>query len=461
MTRKNIAVILSGGVGARMGMETPKQFLKVAGQSILEHTVSVFENHGRIDEIAIVAAPEDHDLVNDMVLTNEWGKVKKILTGGAERYESTKSAIEAYRADSSTNLIIHDSVRPLLSQTTLTDVIDALDTYKAVDTVIPASDTIVQVSKGYPNLIAAIPDRDLLRLGQTPQGFHYEILAEAYEIGLSDPGFGVTDDCGVVKKYLPEVDIFTVTGSQTNMKLTYPSDLYLLEKLFQLRTTTGVENSEAPDLTGTVTVVFGGSSGIGQSAMELIQERGGIAVDYSRSTTGTNIANRESVADALAETARLHGRIDYVICSAAILRKEPLVSMEQEALAELIDVNLVGAINVSIESYKYLKETRGHLVHFTSSSYTRGRPFYSVYSATKAAIVNFVQALSEEWRPQRIRVNCINPERTRTQMRVTNFGIEPPHTLLEPEVVARETVNLLPEPRTGEVIDIKLAGTAK
>ena len=115
----------------------------------------------------------------------------------------------------------------------------------------------------------------------------------------------------------------------------------------------------------------------------------------------------------------------------------------------------MGTVNVAIEAYNYLKETQGQLIFFTSSSYTRGRAFYSIYSSTKAAIVNFVQAVAQEWESVGIRVNCINPERTKTPMRIKNFGIEPDDTLLRSEVVADATVRCLLADYTGQVIDVK------
>ena len=115
----------------------------------------------------------------------------------------------------------------------------------------------------------------------------------------------------------------------------------------------------------------------------------------------------------------------------------------------------MGTVHVAIESFPYLKETRGKLIFFTSSSYTRGRAFYSIYSSTKAAIVNFVQAISQEWEGFGISVNCINPERTKTPMRIHNFGIEPDNTLLSAKQVAEATLSTLASDYTGQVIDVK------
>ena len=96
------------------------------------------------------------------------------------------------------------------------------------------------------------------------------------------------------------------------------------------------------------------------------------------------------------------------------------------------------------------------MLFYTSSSYTRGRAFYSLYSSTKAAVVNFVQAIAQEWEPWGIQVNCINPERTKTPMRVKNFGIENEATLLTAREVAEKSLKTLLADFTGQVIDVKL-----
>ena len=111
--KRNIAVILAGGVGERLGMSTPKQFFKVAGKMVVEHTVDVFERNPRIDEIAIVSNPMLISDFENVVLRNKWRKVKKILKGGKERYDSSLSAIRAYQ-DEDVNLVFHDAVRPLV-----------------------------------------------------------------------------------------------------------------------------------------------------------------------------------------------------------------------------------------------------------------------------------------------------------------------------------------------------------
>ena len=450
--RKNIAVILAGGIGSRLGLSTPKQFLKVAGKMVVEHTIDAFEHNHQINEIAVVSNPYYISDFENMILKNSWKKVKKILKGGAERYHSSLSAIKAYEGDD-VNLIFHDAVRPLVSQRIINDVVKALDTYTAIDVAMPATDTIIETEG---NFIQHIPDRSKLKRGQTPQAFHINTISEAYKIALQDPNFKVTDDCGVIVKYLPKTPVYVVTGEESNMKLTYKEDTYLLDKFFQLRKS---ELNDQPIdsslLEGKVAVIFGGSYGIGADIARLLQERGAKVFCFSRSMNGVDVSNKEQITASLASVFQQTKRIDYVINTAGLLNKEPLISSDYQTICKAVNTNYMGTINVALASFEYLKESKGKLLFFTSSSYTRGRAFYSIYSSTKAAIVNFVQAIAQEWESFGIQVNCINPERTKTPMRIHNFGIEPEDTLLSSEKVAISTIQTLLSNYTGQVIDVK------
>lgn len=450
--RKNIVIILAGGVGSRLGLSTPKQFFKVAGKMVVEHTIDVFESNPHIDEIAIVSNPFYISDFESIIIKNGWKKVKKILKGGQERYHSSLSAIKAYEG-SEVNLIFHDAVRPLVSQRILNDVIKALQKYEAIDVAMPATDTIIEVNGDF---ISQIPDRSKLKRGQTPQAFRIETIARAYEVALKDEHFKVTDDCGVVVKYLPETPVYVVLGEESNMKLTYKEDTYLLDKFFQLR------KSELPEMSldenllkDKVAVIFGGSYGIGENIAQLLKENQAKVFCFSRSMNGVDVGNKEQVAQTMQDVFAQTGRIDYVINTAGLLNKEPLMSADYETICNAVNTNYMGTVNVAMESYQYLKESKGKLVFFTSSSYTRGRAFYSIYSSTKAAIVNFVQAIAQEWESFGISVNCINPERTKTPMRVKNFGTEPEESLLSAEKVALVTIQSLISEFTGQVIDVK------
>ena len=450
--KKNVAIILAGGIGSRLGLSTPKQFFKVAGKMVIEHTFDAFEHNQYIDEIALVSNPVYIPEVENLILKNSWKKVKKVLKGGKERYDSSLSAIQAY-TNQDVNLIFHDAVRPLVSQRIIDDVVKALQTYQAIDVALPSADTIIEIEGDF---ISNIPDRSRLKRGQTPQAFHIETIRKAYEIALTDPNFKVTDDCGVVKKYLPETPVYVVAGEESNMKLTYKEDTYLLDKLFQLRQSEVHDITQNPEqFKDKVAVVYGGSYGIGAEIVLLLSACGAHVYAYSRSSTHTDVGDRSQVADTLSSVFAKEQRIDFIINTAGLLNKEPLITTDYQTILNAVQTNYMGTVHVALEAFPYLKQSQGKLIFFTSSSYTRGLAFYSIYSSTKAAIVNFVQAIAQEWEDFGISVNCINPERTKTPMRIQNFGIEPDNTLLTAEKVAEETLKTLASDYTGQVIDVK------
>ncbi len=219
---KNVAIILAGGSGTRVGGGIPKQFLEVAGKTVMEHCIEAFERSKDIHEIAIVSRQDFVDDVRALVSRRQFGKVKHVLCGGKERYHSSLAALQAY-PDPDCNLLFHDCVRPLVSQRIIHDCVEALKHYEAVDVAVPTTDTIIQLDDE--GCISAIPPRAMLRNVQTPQAFRQGTIRRAFELALQDPSFMPTDDCSVIHRYLPEVRIHVVEGDTDNFKITYKSDL--------------------------------------------------------------------------------------------------------------------------------------------------------------------------------------------------------------------------------------------
>lgn len=447
---KNIAVILAGGSGNRMGTEEPKQFLKIAGKLVIEHTVDTFDKNNEIDEIFIISNPIYTERIHEIVNHNNYKKVTKILNGGAERYHSSLAAINAVNYEC--NLIFHDAVRPLVTHRIIKDCVENLKNYNAIDVCIKSSDTIVNIKEG---LIDHIPDRDRMYQGQTPQAFKHSTIKEAYQLALKDPNFKTSDDCGVVKKYLPTTPVKVVEGEIFNIKLTFKEDLALLEKLFQIKTVRKQNGVDFTQLKNKNIVIFGASYGIGKSIKEICESYGAKVFGFSRTETNVNVSYYENVRSALMWVYEKTGQIDYVINCAGILHKQTVENISYSDISESIAINLTGAINIAKESIVYLKESKGKLLLFTSSSYTRGRSFYALYSSLKAAIVNLTQALCEEWDQYGVQINCICPHRTKTPMRTENFGIEPEESLLQPEEVAKESLTTLLNDVSGQVIEVK------
>ena len=123
-------------------------------------------------------------------------------------------------------ILIHDAVRPGVSRSLIGRVCAALRSHAVANVVLPVVDTLIEVDAD--GRMRRVPDRALLRRVQTPQGFHAPVLFEAYRRALADPDFRATDDCSVVFRYCPEIDIALVPGEERNLKLTYPEDLTVL-----------------------------------------------------------------------------------------------------------------------------------------------------------------------------------------------------------------------------------------
>ncbi|MFI7698169.1 2-C-methyl-D-erythritol 4-phosphate cytidylyltransferase [Nonomuraea sp. NPDC049480] len=237
MSSRSVGVLLAGGVGQRVGLATPKQLVEVAGRTILEHSLAVFEGAPEIDEIVVLMTPGYTDRVREIVARGGYRKVSKIVEGGASRTESTWRALQALGTEEC-DVLLHDAVRPLLEPRIIAECVRALRTHQAVNVAIPSSDTVL-VAEPVPDgeVIGEVLDRSRLRRSQTPQCFKLSVIREAYERALADPEFGgrpATDDCGVVLRYLPDVPIHLVPGSERNIKITHPADLHIAELLFKL-----------------------------------------------------------------------------------------------------------------------------------------------------------------------------------------------------------------------------------
>jgi 2-C-methyl-D-erythritol 4-phosphate cytidylyltransferase len=222
-----VAVVLGGGTGQRIGAALPKQLLRLGDRTLLEHCVAAFEQAPGVDEILVVMAAGWVEQVRAMLAG--YGKVSDVIAGGVGRPDSTRAALAALAtAGPDCGVLLHDAARPLVDQRIIADCVAALGVHEAAGVAVPASDTIVITDDG---VMHSMPRRETLWRCQTPQCFRLPVIARAHELAAADPGFSPTDDCGVVLRYLPDVKVHVVPGSERNLKVTYPQDLAVAEAL--------------------------------------------------------------------------------------------------------------------------------------------------------------------------------------------------------------------------------------
>ncbi len=229
---RTVAVVLAGGSGQRFGTSVPKQLLPLGGRAMIEYSVAAFDEAPAVDATLVVMAPGYARQVAELLTAGGYRKVCRVIDGGATRTESTRLAIAALGAEDC-DVLFHDAARPLVDQQTIAGCAAALAAHPAVGVAIPSSDTVAVVTDG---MMTGMPPRDSLVRCQTPQGFRLSVIRRAHELAAADPGFGslpATDDCGVVLRYLPEVGVRVVPGSERNIKITFPRDLSLAEALLR------------------------------------------------------------------------------------------------------------------------------------------------------------------------------------------------------------------------------------
>lgn len=221
---KNTIIILCGGTGKRMGLETKKQYLDFCGQPVFMSSVRTSENCNQIDEIIIVTSPEDIGYVEEQCEIEKISKVKAIVCGGKERQNSVMNALEICGDGI---IVVHDGVRPFIKESYLLNGIDYLNKNKNVDGVVigvKAKDTIKIVDDN--NIIVKTLKREELINAQTPQFFRSEILKKSYFESVVN-GFIGTDDSSLVEEIGGKVKV--LDGDYENRKITTIDDLRYLQ----------------------------------------------------------------------------------------------------------------------------------------------------------------------------------------------------------------------------------------
>lgn len=232
----NIAIIFAGGVGKRMGNNgIPKQFLRVDGVPIIVHTLRIFQNHDDIDKIYISMVESHIPRMQRLIRIHELNKVCGIVPGGETGQDSIYNALKAAEAENAGDsvVLIHDGVRPILTDQVIRNNIEGVKAYGSAITSIPCTETIVVSRDGCtPD---SIPYRKELYKAQAPQSFVLRDIIEAHDILRNTPQRydDLVDSCSIYFKL--NKPIHFVKGNFGNLKVTTPNDVYVIEGLLKYR----------------------------------------------------------------------------------------------------------------------------------------------------------------------------------------------------------------------------------
>ena len=231
----NIALIFAGGVGKRMNSkDRPKQFLLVHGKPIIVHTIELFEYHEQIDGIVVVCVKDWIPYMEEMKYRYRLDKIGKIVPGGETGqlsiYNGLCAAEELYGVNGNI-VLIHDGVRPLINEKTITDNIESVKANGSAITCKLATETVILVDKD--SKVCEVPSREASRMAQAPQSFWLNDILEVHRRALADGQRNMIDSCTMMRTFGKELSV--VIGPTENIKITTPDDFYIFRALYDAR----------------------------------------------------------------------------------------------------------------------------------------------------------------------------------------------------------------------------------
>ncbi len=225
------AIVLAAGSGKRMGTKVHKQYLLMGGKPVLYYSLKAFEDSDLIDEIILVTGSGEEAYCREQII-EKYGisKVKKIVSGGAERYDSVWSGLQETKEDG--YVFIHDGARPFVDEVIIRRGYECVSADRACVAGMPAKDTVKIADEN--GFVADTPDRSRVWIVQTPQVFETGLVKEAYRLLMESEHPSVTDDAMVVEQML-HFPIKLFKGSYENIKITTPEDLEIAEVFLKNR----------------------------------------------------------------------------------------------------------------------------------------------------------------------------------------------------------------------------------
>jgi ribitol-5-phosphate 2-dehydrogenase (NADP+) / D-ribitol-5-phosphate cytidylyltransferase len=448
-TLPQYAVILAAGTGSRFGSDEPKQFIRLGGIPIFIRTLRLFLDEDVFARVILVVHSE-HFMLAQGQLDQFFPKSKvQIVVGGPTRTKSVELAVRELIGVENGVIVIHDAVRPFLEFSTVEQGLQIIQFGKAdgVDTAVPSFDTIVRIDPET-RIISEVPKRSEYLRGQTPQFFLLSKLIEAFKFAeLRDYEF--TEECGLLLAAFPDSKIVCIEGSERNMKITTKQDLITAQNL--LRTPSSISVRDDLFINGNVAIV-GGSRGLGLELKSVLSSRGVNAKSFSR-TEGQDINDLQGRISIIDWISNLEEKTHLVFTVGSILH-DSILNLDEKSFLNEYKTNLISiAISIS-EALQRCREKLDSIVLIGSTAGVEGRENLISYSSSKAGLVAFMQAVSNELLELGIRINVIVPERIRSELRKEKF-LEEKSSYLEEFDVVEVILECLVGPHHGKVFSVR------
>lgn len=238
------ALIFAGGTGKRMNSRSkPKQFLELHGKPVIIYTVEIFEKHPEVDDIIIVCLESWIDELKYQLKKNLIKKVKVIVPGGNTGHESIHFGLEAMTdiADDNDIVLIHDGVRPLITDRLISENIEAVKKYGSAITAAPSAETVVEAQRNPDLCIRSVTERGNTYTAKAPQSFYYGEILKAYRQSKEEGFFAI--DSAHLMNHLGRDNLHIVPCSRHNLKITEPADYYIFRALYE-----AMENEQIGDI---------------------------------------------------------------------------------------------------------------------------------------------------------------------------------------------------------------------
>ena len=411
---QNIGIILSGGSGDRFNSKIPKQYMSLNGPLIIQYVINAFQESKLFDKIIIVIDKKYINLLKNI-------ENIEFVDAGKTRNESIQNGLN--KCPNDTNYVLfHDAVRPFIKAEDLKPYLDALKDCDATITSIKITDA----------MFPKFEDRTRHNLIQTPEAFRFKTLIETFNENNSD--------CVAIYQHLISSNIGLIELPHQNMKITYAQDLYIAEQLMKYKEVTKkISNVKNKDI-----LIFGGTGGIGSEVTKQLEELGAHVI---------------SLGSLNMDLSQSYIHLEDLPKSDCIIYSAGAYSTDSEGLIinydKIMNVNFRSIVYI-VENAERLLNPSGSIILLGSTAASFGRPGIALYSASKAALNCFAEAMAPSLAKKGFRINVICPAKVATPLQKHINPKANQSEMIQPNDLARIIIGYIDTKKTGEIVYIKV-----